>query len=90
MMAWDIFNEFKKNGIFAPETSKRFEEEILSKGGTVHPRELFINFLGREPSMDAFLMSFDKLQFESWQQLIAESTNTGVDLVWKNLNAWDG
>jgi hypothetical protein len=40
--------------------------------------------------MDAFLMSFDKLQFESWQQLIAESTNTGVDLVWKNLNAWDG
>ena len=60
MMAWDIFNEFKKNGIFDPATSKRFEEEILSKGGTVHPRELFINFLGREPGMDAFLKSFDE------------------------------
>lgn len=60
MMAWDIFNEFKKNGIFDPATSKRFEEEILSKGGTVHPRELFINFMGREPGMDAFLKSFDE------------------------------
>jgi len=60
MMAWDIFNEFRKNGIFDPATSKRFEEEILSKGGTVHPRELFINFLGREPGMDAFLKSFDE------------------------------
>ena len=60
MMAWDIFNEFKKNGIFDPATANRFEKEILSKGGTVHPRELFINFLGREPSMDAFLESFDE------------------------------
>ncbi|MFN3557339.1 MAG: M3 family metallopeptidase [Bacteroidales bacterium] len=60
MMAWDIFNEFKKNGIFDPATSKRFGEEILSKGGTVHPRELFINFMGREPGMDAFLKSFDE------------------------------
>lgn len=60
MMAWDIFNEFRKNGIFNPATSKRFEEEILSKGGTVHPRELFINFMGREPGMDAFLRSFEE------------------------------
>ena len=60
MMAWDIFNEFKKNGIFDPATSKRFEKEILSKGGTVHPRELFKNFMGRDISMDAFLKSFEE------------------------------
>ncbi|TVR77083.1 MAG: hypothetical protein EA409_12365 [Saprospirales bacterium] len=59
MMAWDIFNEFKKNGIFDPATAKRFEQEILSKGGTVHPRELFKNFMGRDISMEAFLESFD-------------------------------
>jgi peptidyl-dipeptidase Dcp len=59
MMAWDIFNEFKKNGIFNPVTAKRFEKEILSKGGTVHPRELFKNFMGRDISMEAFLESFD-------------------------------
>jgi len=59
MMAWDIFNEFKKNGIFDPATAKRFEKEILSKGGTVHPRQLFKNFMGRDISMKAFLESFD-------------------------------
>lgn len=59
MMAWDIFNEFKKNGIFDPATAKRFEQEILSKGGTAHPRELFKNFMGRDISMEAFLESFD-------------------------------
>jgi peptidyl-dipeptidase Dcp len=59
MMAWDIFNEFKKNGIFDPITAKRFEQEILSKGGTVHPRQLFKNFMGRDISMKAFLESFD-------------------------------
>ena len=59
MMAWDIFDEFKKNGIFDPVTAKRLEKEILSKGGTVHPRELFKNFMGRDISMDAFLRSFE-------------------------------
>jgi peptidyl-dipeptidase Dcp len=60
MMSWDIFNEFRKNGVFDPSTAKRFEKEILSKGGTVHPRELFKNFMGRDMSMDAFLKSFDE------------------------------
>ncbi|TVQ11901.1 MAG: M3 family peptidase [Bacteroidetes bacterium] len=60
MMAWDIFNEFRKNGIFDPATAERLEKEILSKGGTVHPHELFKNFIGREPGMDAFLKSFDE------------------------------
>lgn len=60
MMAWDIFNEFKMNGIFDPATAKRFEKEILSKGGTVHPRQLFKNFMGRDISIDAYLRSFEE------------------------------
>ncbi|SNS22327.1 peptidyl-dipeptidase Dcp [Belliella buryatensis] len=59
MMSWDIFNEFRKNGIFDPTTAKRLEKEILSKGGTVHPGELFKNFMGRDMSINAFLESFD-------------------------------
>jgi peptidyl-dipeptidase Dcp len=60
MMSWDIFNEFRKNGIFDPATAARLEKEILSKGGAAHPRELFKNFMGRDMSIKAFLESFDE------------------------------
>lgn len=60
MMSWDVFNEFKKNGIFDPATAKKLEKEILSKGGTSHPSKLFKNFMGRDMSIKAFLESFDE------------------------------
>ncbi len=51
----DAFEFFKENGIFDRETGKKFEANILSKGGTEHPMELYKKFRGSEPKVDALL-----------------------------------
>lgn len=51
----DAFAVFKREGIFNRETAQRFRDCILSKGGTVHPMELYKNFKGAEPTIDALL-----------------------------------
>lgn len=51
----DGFELFKEKGIFDPETAKKFKENVLEKGGSVDPMELYVNFRGHEPSVDALL-----------------------------------
>jgi peptidyl-dipeptidase Dcp len=51
----DAFSLFLEKGIYDKETAKKFRECILSKGGTEHPMKLFVDFRGREPSIDALL-----------------------------------
>ena len=51
----DAFSLFKENGIFHSETANSFRENVLSKGGTEHPMELYKRFRGQEPSIDALL-----------------------------------
>jgi len=51
----DAFEEFKENGIFNSETGKSFATNILSKGGTEHPMELYKRFRGKEPNNKALL-----------------------------------
>ncbi len=51
----DAFSVFKKNGIFNKETAQSFRDNILSKGGTEHPMELYKRFRGQEPTIDALL-----------------------------------
>ena len=55
--AQDMYSVFKENGILDPETGKRFRKVIFEPGGTVHPKFLVQEFLGREPNMEAFLTS---------------------------------
>jgi|TARA_B100001964_G_scaffold38420_1_gene41746 thimet oligopeptidase len=55
--AQDMYSVFKGNGILDPETGRRFRKVIFESGGTVHPKLLVQEFLGREPNMDAFLAS---------------------------------
>jgi len=43
------FEVFQEKGIFNKETANSFLENILSKGGTEHPMELFKRFAGKEP-----------------------------------------
>ena len=38
-----------------PYMSNEILQEILQKGGSEEPADLFINFRGREPSIDALL-----------------------------------
>jgi Zn-dependent oligopeptidase len=45
----DVFQAFKEKGIFNDEVSTSFKENILSKGGSEDPMELFKKFRNREP-----------------------------------------
>ena len=51
----DAFAKFKEDGIFNQETAKSFRENILSKGGTEKPMDLYVKFRGHEPKIDALL-----------------------------------
>ena len=51
----DAFAYFKEKGIFDKEIADRFKENILSKGGTEKPMELYIRFRGQEPKIEALL-----------------------------------
>lgn len=51
----DAFSVFKQNGVFDKKTASSFKENILSKGGTEHPMELYKKFRGQEPTPDALL-----------------------------------
>jgi peptidyl-dipeptidase Dcp len=51
----DAFEYFKENGIFNKETSDKFKENILSKGGTEKPMKLYKRFRGKEPNSNALL-----------------------------------
>lgn len=47
----DAFSLFQKNGIFDQKTANSFRKNILEKGGTAHPMELYKAFRGQEPSI---------------------------------------
>lgn len=51
----DAFSVFKSNGIFDVDTARSFRDNILSKGGSEHPMELYKRFRGQEPSVEALL-----------------------------------
>ncbi|MCH4823939.1 M3 family metallopeptidase [Gramella lutea] len=51
----DTFEYFAENGIFSKDIADKFRENILSKGGTEHPMELYKRFRGKEPKPDALL-----------------------------------
>ena len=51
----DAFAYFQENGIFNNEVATKFKENILSKGGTELPMELYKRFRGQEPDATALL-----------------------------------
>lgn len=51
----DAFSHFRETGIFNRETAVSFLKNILSKGGSDKPMNLYIRFRGKEPAIDAFL-----------------------------------
>jgi len=55
VFALDVFSEIKKHGLLNPEIGTRYAQQVLGKGGSKDPRALLIDFLGREPRMDAFI-----------------------------------
>ena len=51
----DAFAHFKEHGIFDSETADSFRRNILMKGGTEQPDELYRRFRGHDASIDALL-----------------------------------
>ena len=51
----DAFEYFLEEGIFNKEVATKFKENVLSKGGTVKPMELYKRFRGQEPKPEALL-----------------------------------
>ncbi len=51
----DAFEFFKETGIFNKETARKFKENILEKGGSQHPMDLYLAFRGRKPQVEPLL-----------------------------------
>ena len=51
----DAFSYFTETGIFNRETAAAFRKNILEKGGTEKPHDLYVGFRGKEPTIDALL-----------------------------------
>lgn len=52
----DAFAKFKENGIFDRATAESFRRNILERGGTRHPAELYRAFRGKDATVDALLI----------------------------------
>jgi len=52
----DAFTRFRDNGIFSREVGTEFRINILSKGDSEDPAELYKKFMGREPDPSALLV----------------------------------
>jgi oligopeptidase A len=56
VLSADAFARFEEEGLFNPEVSSDFLNEILSRGGSRSAMASFIAFRGRKPSVDALLL----------------------------------
>lgn len=59
VLASDAFSRFQEEGIFNTQTGHDFLTTILEKGGSREPLALFMEFRGREPSIESFLRQYD-------------------------------
>ena len=55
MLDADAFTRFARDGIFNAETGDSFRRQILERGNSAEPDELFRAFMGREPDPEALL-----------------------------------
>ena len=51
----DVFSLFQETGIFNHETAQRFHDSILCRGGSRDAMQMFVDFRGREPKVEALL-----------------------------------
>ncbi|ROR08724.1 oligopeptidase A [Erwinia sp. JUb26] len=58
VLAADAYSRFEQEGIFNRETGQSFLDNILTRGGSEEPMELFKRFRGREPQLDAMLKHY--------------------------------
>ena len=55
VLSSDAYSLFEENGVFDAMTGQAFLEKILERGGSKDAMDLFVDFRGREPEIDALL-----------------------------------
>ncbi len=55
VLSCDAFSRFEEEGVMSPEVGRDFRDTILAQGGSRDALELFVEFRGREPKVDALL-----------------------------------
>jgi oligopeptidase A len=55
VLASDAFSLFEEEGILSSHAGQKFQNEVLSRGGSRSAMESFVAFRGREPTVDALL-----------------------------------
>ena len=55
VLSSDAFSAFEETDIFDSETGQRFLSSVLEQGGSHNAMDLFVQFRGREPNIDALL-----------------------------------
>ena len=52
----DAFEAFKETGdLFNPDVARAFRTNVLERGGTADPMELYLNFRGKQPGIEPLL-----------------------------------
>ncbi len=51
----DAFNAFLETSLFDQTTALSFRENILEKGGSMEEMEMYVNFRGKEPTIEPLL-----------------------------------
>ena len=54
MFADDVFEQIEKEGLLNPQAGARYAKCILAVGASKNPNQMLWDYLGREPSSDAF------------------------------------
>lgn len=55
VFAQDMFQRFQQLGMLDPKAGAYYREKILSRGGSMDEMAMLVDYLGREPKLDAFL-----------------------------------
>ncbi len=55
VLSADAFSRFEEQGIFDRGTGNAFMQSVLEQGGSREPMDLFVEFRGREPRIEALL-----------------------------------
>jgi oligopeptidase A len=51
----DAFTRFKREGVYSRAVGDAFRRSVLERGDSADPMELYTEFMGREPSLDALM-----------------------------------
>lgn len=57
VVALDVFEQIKKGGLLNQNTGRKYTQTIIGRGGSRNPNLILKDFLGREPTEEAFFRS---------------------------------